>query len=438
MIRYLNIFLFEFKHFRKSKTKVISYLVFILACVFSLFNGFELQKKHLNTIDNIQINEDESISEIITWYENGEKGPKDRSWIDVTNPYWSIRYTSTYMIKEPSKLLPLGIGQSEQYGYYQKLSIWSSPFDSDIAEEITNYERLINGNIDFSFLILFLLPLLLIILTFNINGLEKDLKFNNLITIQVGGSKKWIFYRLLFYTFLVTTTINCMIFSVAFINNVFNQELLHLILLSNLYIFIFIVPFYFIIKSSNGSTSIAFKMISLWLLLCVLIPGTAHQYANLKYPVNYMTDFLDANRKETYDVFKYSKEELNTRLLEIYPNLNSTLHARDTSVNRTVVRNTMSAIVNKLNTNAIGKIEQQNNFKNNLIVSTYWYNPVSYFQNKWNAITCSDYHAFSKFRNDIQSKIDNRLELLVFECWDNKTVDLKKYNSYLKTLRQGN
>ena len=55
MIRYLNIFLFEFKHFRKSKTKVISYLVFILACVFSLFNGFELQKKQLNTIDNIQI-----------------------------------------------------------------------------------------------------------------------------------------------------------------------------------------------------------------------------------------------------------------------------------------------------------------------------------------------------------------------------------------------
>ena len=279
---------------------------------------------------------------------------------------------------------------------------------------------------------------MLIILTFNINGLEKDLKFNNLISIQVGGSKKWIFYRLLFYTFLVTTSVNCMIFSVAFINNVFNQELLQLILLSNLYILIFIVPFYFIIKSSDGSTSIAFKMISLWLLLCVLIPGTAHQYANLKYPVNYMTDFLDANRKETYDVFKYSKEELNTRLLEIYPNLNSTSHAKDTSVNRTVVRNTMSAIVNKLNTNAIGKIEQQNNFKNNLIVSTYWYNPVSYFQNKWNAITCSDYHAYSKFRNDIQRKIDDRLELLVFECWDNKTVDLKKYNSYLKILRQSN
>ena len=40
--------------------------------------------------------------------------------------------------------------------------------------EISNYERLINGNIDFSFLVIFLLPILLIILTYNINGLEKD------------------------------------------------------------------------------------------------------------------------------------------------------------------------------------------------------------------------------------------------------------------------
>ena len=39
-------------------------------------------------------------------------------------------------------------------------------------EEISNPERLANGSIDFSFLIIFLLPILLIILTYNISGLE--------------------------------------------------------------------------------------------------------------------------------------------------------------------------------------------------------------------------------------------------------------------------
>ena len=120
-----------------------------------------------------------------------------------------------------------------------------------------------------------MLPLLLIILTFNINGLEKDLKFENLITIQAGGIKNGYSMEC-FYTFLVLITINCLIFSVAILNNVFNKEILQLILLSNLYVLIFIIPFYFIINISDGSTSIAFNMLGLWLLLCVLVPGAVH------------------------------------------------------------------------------------------------------------------------------------------------------------------
>ena len=434
-MRNLNIIYLELKHFLKSKAKVLSFLFFVLACVYSIFNGFELQEKQISTIDNIQLEENETISKMVTWFENGEKGPKDRSWIDITDPYWSVRYTPTYVIKNPSKLLPVGIGQAEQYGYYQKVSIWSSTFDGDIVEEISNYERLVNGNIDFSFLILFLLPLLLIILTYNLNGLEKDLKFDNLIAIQTGNNNSWIFYRLMFYVFLILVTVDSLFLSVGFINNVITSDLFNLILLSNIYILVFIILFYCIIIKSNSSTSIAFKMISLWLLLCVLIPGAVHQFVNIKYPTNYMTDFLDANRKDTYDVFKFTKEKLNDQLLNIYPDLKSTQHAQDTTVNRTVVRNCMSAIVNQLNIDAINKIEQQNDEKNRLIKKTYWFNPLSFFQNKWNAITSTDYDSYKNYRNYIQSNINDRLELLTFECWDDKKVDLNTFNEYLKVLQ---
>ena len=434
-MRGLNIIYLELKHFLKSKSKVLSFLFFVLACVYSIFNGFELQKKQIATIDNIELEENETISKMVTWFENGEKGPKDRSWIDITDPYWSVRYTPTYVIKNPSKLLPVGIGQAEQYGYYQKVSIWSSTFDGDIVEEISNYERLVNGNIDFSFLILFLLPLLLIILTYNLNGLEKDLKFDNLIAIQTGNNNSWIFYRLMFYVFLILVTVDSLFLSVGFINNAINSDLLNLILLSNIYILFFIILFYFIIIKSNSSTSIAFKMISLWLFLCVLIPGSVHQFVNIKHPTNYMTDFLDANRKDTYDVFKFTKEKLNDKLLNIYTDLESTKHAQDTSIDRTVVRNCMSAIVNQLNIAAINKIEQQNDEKNRLIKKTYWFNPLSFFQNKWNAITSTDYDSYKNYRNYIQSNINDRLELLTFECWDDKKVDLNTFNEYLKVLQ---
>ena len=434
-MRHFFIFSYELNHFLKTKTKVVSYLFFVLACIYSLFNGFQLQDKQLNTIENIKEQETESLAKVLNWFENDLSGPEDRSWVDVTDPYWAIRYSPTYVIKEPSLLLPLGIGQAEQYGYYQKLSIWSSPLDNDIVEEISNYERLINGNIDFSFLILFLLPLLIIILTYNVRGLESDLKFHDLVSVQVGDYKKWVFYRLLFYAVLLLFSVDCLFLSVAIINNVFSYQFFELIILSNFYILIYFISFYLIIIKSNGSISVAFKMIALWLTFCVLVPGAVHQYINLKYPTNYMTDFLDANRKDTYDVFKLSKEELNKQLIEIYPELLLSKHAKDSVINRTIVRNTMSAIVNQINVNAIEKINQQNFSKNNLITKAYFFNPLSFFQNKWNALTETDYHSYSDYRKYTQSKIDKRLELLVYDCWNSKKLDLKSYNEYLNLLK---
>tara|TARA_B110000003_G_scaffold19338_1_gene18887 strand:+ start:3723 stop:5048 length:1326 start_codon:yes stop_codon:yes gene_type:complete len=434
-MKMINIFLYEFKHFVKIKAKLVAYLFFVLACIYSIYNGFILQNDHLSTIENIQEQEDESISQVLNWHENGEKGPKDKDWIDVTDPYWSLRYTPIYVVKNPSLLLPLGLGQSEQYGYYKKVTIWSSTFDSDIVEEISNYERLINGKIDFSFLILFILPLLLIILTYNLNGLEKDLKFDDLIAIQTGNSKNWILHRLIFYAALLLSTVNVLIVSVVFINNILIGDALDLILLSNLYVFIFLLPFYFIIVSSSSSTSIAFKMISMWLLLCVLIPGSVHQYVSLKYPPNYMTDFLDANRKDTYAVFKLPKDELHHLIMGVYLDLDTTKQGQDSLINRTIVRNTMSALVNQINIYAINKIEQQNDSKNNLITSSYWFNPVSYFQNEWNTLTSTDYHSYKDYRSDIQYAINNRLELLTFECWNERKVNANIYDEYLKKLK---
>ena len=42
-----------------------------------------------------------------------------------------------------------------------------------------------NGNIDFSFLVIFCLPLLLIIMTYDIGGLEKDERFERLIEFSL-------------------------------------------------------------------------------------------------------------------------------------------------------------------------------------------------------------------------------------------------------------
>ena len=183
-------------------------------------------------------------------------------------------------------MLPLGLGQSEQYGYYKEVTIWSSTYDNDMVEEIANPERLINGNIDFSFLVIYLLPLLLIVLTYNIGGLEKDAHFERLVKVQFGSLSKWLGFRFSFYVTMLVLTVVMLILGVAYINDglyLWTSNLGGLLLLSVGYILFFSTLFFGVLIYSSGSRSNAFNMISIWLLLCLIIPGSIHQYEVQKY-----------------------------------------------------------------------------------------------------------------------------------------------------------
>ncbi len=56
-------------------------------------------------------------------------------------------------------------------------------------------------------------------------------------------------------------------------------------------------------------------------------------------------------------------------------------------------------------------------------------------QNKWNSVIGTDYLAYKNYRNEVQKNIDEKIELLVFECWDKKTVDKQVYENYFKILK---
>ena len=436
-MRFFNIFFYEFYHFRKNNSKVVTYLIFLFACVYAIITGFNLQDKQLQTISHIENDQKNELNKVFNWFDNEMSGPKGKNWIDIKKPNWSFRYIPLYTIKEPSTLMPLGIGQAEQYAYYKEVTNWSSTFDPDMMEEISNPERIVNGSIDFSFLIIFLLPILLIILTYNIGGLEKDLKFEKLISIQSNSFNKWILFRMLFYVFILIFTVFILFVVVMLFNQIKSvnlNDLFNLFTLFLSYITLFSIIFYLIIISSDSASSIAFKMISVWLLFCVILPGGIHQYASMKYPTNYMTDFLDVNREQTYDVFKLPTNSLYDQITNIYPELNDTKHGKDSIINNGIIRNTISSIINQMNKDVIAKIENQNKLKNSFIKSTYWFNPISCYLNKWNSLTSTDYESYYNFRKKIQEDIDKKMKLMVYECWDEKSVNKLVFEQYLNQL----
>ena len=435
MKKYLEIALIEISHLRRSPFKIISILFYMIAVIYGCQNGYNLFKKHNKEIMSIKANYEESIEKMLVKYEEIENGNLNKSRRDPTTPYWAIWNTPSYAFKYPSSMMVFSLGQSEQYGYYKRVTNWSSTFDNDLAEEIANPERLAMGTLDFNFVLIYLTPILLIILLFNIGGLEKDLNFDKLIYVNNISKKYWLLARLSFYFVLLNIILFALLIPYGLLSEVFQNEaisFLKLSLLILIYNLIWFLIFYLINYWGKNSPDHAIKMISTWLVFCIIIPGAFHQVASLKYSTNYMTDYLDVSRDQRYAIFDLPIDTLQSELLKIFPKLQNTIYAADTSLNKSIVDKSISGLVNVLNKKVAKKIEKSNNDKNQFVKSYFILNPVIYFQNKINAFTKTDYYAYRSYRRYIQSIIDKKIDLILVDTWNNVNVNKGKYIQYVK------
>lgn len=434
----LNIFIFEFKHFARNNFKIVSVMLFVLASIYALQNGLNLYNNNSAEIEKINKSATEANNKVVEWFEKGKKGPDDRAWVNISQPFWAVWYASVNTVKKPMPLMPLSIGQAEQFGYYKQITNWSTVYDADLSEEIANPERLTTGTLDFGFAVLCLLPLLLIILLFSIGGLERDASFIKLIALQSNDIKKWLFARFLFYFILCILLLFALILPYSILTNApFTSVVLYLLVCIGYLLFWFLI-LYFIALFAKNSSGQALKMVGLWLLFCVILPGTIHQISNWVYPSNFMTDYLDANRKETYAIFDLKLENIKERVLELHPELQNSALAKDIILNTDILNNSSAAVVNNLMKNAATKVALANQEKNNFIQNTYIINPFAFFQNKLNNICGTDYYSYQNYRVEIQKAIDQKIATQLKLEWNNMVVDKKKYQEILKTFNTQN
>ena len=438
MSKYLDILKFESFHLINSPYKIISILLYAISILYGCQTGYDLFKKHNIEIKSIKSKNADFEKKMLVQYDELEQGLIEKPRRDPTIPYWAIWNTPSYALKSPSPMIVFSTGQAEQYGYYKKVTNWSTVFDNDLAEEIANPERLALGTLDFSFVLLFLTPILLIILLFNIGGLEKDNGFDKLIYLNDISKKSWLITRFSYYFLVLFTLICFLLIPYAVLSGVFTNELMSfftLMVLIFLYIFLWVSIFYFINYWGKGSVDQAIKMISVWVALSIIMPGLFHQITSIKFSTNYMVDYLDVARDQRYEIFDMSTDTLQNELLKSFPVLKSSVYAQDTTINKGIINRSISGLVNILNKKAAGKIEKESELKNNFVRSTLLLNPVMYFQNKINEVSEADYYAYRLYRENIQNSIDKKIELILRDTWNKEEVDKERYIEYLQEFK---
>ena len=147
-----------------------------------------------------------------------------------------------------------------------------------------------------------------------------------------------------------------------------------------------------------------------------------------------MTDFIDASREQSDDIFDLPTDSLQIKLLQVFPKLEKTLYGADTTINKSIINRSLSGLINNLNKNVVGKIEMNNERKNKLIKKFNLINPVVFFQNQINALTGTDYYAYLSYRNSIQAIIDKKIDLIITETWNKVEVDKEIYSNYVNSF----
>ena len=434
----LEVFLYEWKHFIRSPFKIVAVLLFIPASIYGLQNGAALYEKQNAEIESINKEAVSQKATTLSYLENNEKGPKDRPWVDLTTPFWAIWSTPTYHYKKPSPAIVYNIGQAEQYGFYKAIGTSSSPYDADMAKEIANPERIQSGTLDFSFVVLFLLPLLLLILLYNIKGQEAEQGYLSLVFVQTGSKNWWILSRTSFYAILLLFILFGVLVYGALLTNVFeaNNVFWNVFIWLIIYLLFWVIIYFIILKYGKNTVSNTLQMIGIWLLVSFIIPAAIQQWISIEKPTNLMIDLIDAKRDKTNEIYGQSNELTYQQLFDLYPNLKQTKVVKDSIFLKKARRNSISALINMAMKDAAAKVEEDNRSKNKLISKTYWFNPLTYFQNKLNHLSGTHYDDYQTYREDIQSLVDKRIEVLIFDIWNDVKVDKTKYLDYNDKLKK--
>ena len=428
---------FEWLHFSRNLARPIALTLFVIAALFGIYNGVNHYQDRLDQISTTEQSTAELHQTAEEWFSAGIAGPADRPWVDINTPFWSMWYAGHFLVDTPKPAMIYNIGQSAEMGYYKRVSMWTTAFDDDLTAEIANAELSRMGELDFSFAWLYLMPLLLIVLTYHTKGLEYDLGFIPLLNVQQPSLNTWLLKRLLILGFLMVSVLTLlMLVPVLFLGGSFPiVGMLPIWFVYLFYLLIWMMVAFFVIRFGKGQSDQALKMIGIWLLLAVAIPGIVNQYVLLKKPVGLMMSLIEASREGREKIYELPEDQVKAQALQLLPDMQKTAGALDDSLmTQDMLNGAYRLVLNRYNSGISDQVLQDQEVRNQLIVSTYWYNPVTGFHNWLNRLTNSGHEANLAFRRKIQKAGEQINRQLVLDEWSDKKINQSLFDDYKKIL----
>ncbi len=291
--------------FIRSKTAIIALALIFTTGIISLFIGKQFLVKQEKTIAAVTKFQQEHI-ERNTHFHNDDFG-------------LLMYYLRFGLINKPGQLAGLSIGQRDVNSSVQSVTIRAleaQKYDTDL----NNPYNLLSGNLDLSFVIIYLFPLLIIAFTFNLLSEEKEGGTWQLVTAQSTSPIKYLLAKLAVRAIAVVIVFALLLLlSIPILSIQWNKTFaLFAATCVGYLIFWIALCFLFVtFKKSSGFNAVA--LLSSWVLLTVLLPAGVNNIITNRYPVPEALQTIIKSRDGYHKKWDVDKTVTMSKFFELYP-----------------------------------------------------------------------------------------------------------------------
>ena len=316
-----HIFQYEWKKLMAEQLIWILMAIVTVLVFAALINGhawLHFQEKQLNRIQQDYSRQADSVQQAIPIYE------QQHTVIGIDalhNP--SIFYGSfkTIATKPVKSMAIYNTGQSDIYPYYT-ISTALDKRKLIQEEEIQNPIHLMIGKLDLAFVIIYLMPLLVIALSFDLYSSEEESKTLILVKAQEISITRYVFYKMLFRFLLLTTLLVTLVVTATvwlepemFLKDELVDALKY-VALSIAYLLFWFSLCFFVNAWKKSSVANGVILLSCWVLLLLLLPFVVSFIASETYSI----PSRELQSVQKRDVQKaLDREDLMQKMIQEHP-----------------------------------------------------------------------------------------------------------------------
>lgn len=294
-----------FKNFIRSKGSKIGLLFLLIIGFISLLIGRQFQEKQQNNIEEAVVYQKEHIARNAAFH-------KDEIGL-------LLYYIKFSLVNNTLPISSLAIGQRDVNPSIQSVTIRgleAQKYDS----ELNNPSNLLSGNIDFSFVLLYLFPLLIIAFSYNIISEEKESGTWKIVATQSPNTFLYIL-KLFYVRILSLIGLLSFILSIAvFLLEIpIDKAFVLFYGIAVLYILFWYAVCFFIVSLQKNSNFNAVILLTIWLFLIIILPSGINTYIINKYKVPEALELTLTQRNAYHEKWDMDKQQTLDKFYKHYP-----------------------------------------------------------------------------------------------------------------------